>query len=161
MNLDHIPSFPNRIPQVYWQAYLPKFKDQNGDDAAIHLFRFHKHIHKLGVGWHEDSLKKIFRISLEGNARSLYEGLPTWSLSSLKYFHTTFHEQFKGQYPSLLLLQDCCTHDKEFIENWKDIYGDDQYMDVGLGKEHKEEVMHKQKKVLRALGIKKGRSQRK
>ena len=72
---------------------------------------------------------KMFMISLEGNARSWYEGLPAGSLSSLKYFHTTFHEHFKYQYPSLLLLQDCCTHDKEFIENLKDIYGDDQYMD--------------------------------
>ena len=129
MNHAHIPGFPNRIPPVDWQTYLPKFKDQKGDDAAIHLFRFHKHIHKLGVGWHEDSLMKIFMISLEGNARSWYEGFPAGSLSSLKDFHTTFHEHFKDQYPSLLLLQDCCTYDKDFIENLTDIDGDDQYMD--------------------------------
>ena len=48
MNLTHIPGFPNRIPHVGWQAYLPKFKDQKGDAIDIHLFRFHKHIHKLG-----------------------------------------------------------------------------------------------------------------
>ena len=52
MNISHIPGFPNQIPHVDWQAYLPKFKDKKGDDATIHLFRFHK----LGVGWHEDSL---------------------------------------------------------------------------------------------------------
>ena len=72
---------------------------------------------------------KIFKISLEGNARSWYERLLAESLSSLKYFHTTFHEHFKDQYPSLLLVQYFCTHGKEFIESWKDIYGDDQYMD--------------------------------
>ena len=66
-------------------------------------------------------------ISLEGNARSWYEGFLAGSLSSLKYFHTPFHEHFKDQYPSLLLLQDCFTHDKEFIENMKDECGDDQY----------------------------------
>ena len=68
-------------------------------------------------------------ISLEGNARSWYEGLPTWSLCSLKGFHKAFHKYFKYQYPSLLLLQDCCTHDREFIENVKDECGDDQYLD--------------------------------
>ena len=26
-------------------------------------------------------------------------------------------------------IQDCCTRDKEFIENMKDEYGDDQYVD--------------------------------
>ena len=129
MNLASIPSFPNRIPPVDWKTYLPKFKDQNGDDATIHLFRFHKHIHKLGVGWHEDSLMKLFRASLEENARLWYEGLPSGSLSSLKDFHTTFHEHFKRSYPSLLLLQDYCTHDKEFIENVKDECGDDQYFE--------------------------------
>ena len=90
MNLDHILIFPNRIPQVDWQAYLPKFKYQKGDDDVIHLFRFHKHIHKLGVGWHEDSLMRIFMISLEGDVSSWYEMFLAGILSSLKYFHTTF-----------------------------------------------------------------------
>ena len=31
--------------------------------------------------------------------------------------------------PSLLLLQNCCTHDREFIENVKYECGDDQYLD--------------------------------
>ena len=102
---------------------------KKGDDAAIHLFIFHKHIHKLGVGWHEDSLMKLFMFSLEGYARSWYEGLLVESLSSLKYFHTIFHEHFKRHYPYFLFLQDCCTRDREFIENVKDECGDDQYLD--------------------------------
>ena len=40
-----------------------------------------------------------------------------------------FHEHFKDMYPSLLLIQDFCMHDKGFIENLKDIYGDYQFMD--------------------------------
>ena len=84
MNRAHIPGFPNRIPRIYWITYLPRFKDQKGDDATIHLFRFHKHIYKLGVELHENSLMKIFMISSEGNARSWYEGLPIESLYSLK-----------------------------------------------------------------------------
>ena len=105
MNFDAIPHYPNRIPPVNWQTYLPIFKDQKGDDAAIHLFRFHKHIHKLGVGWHDESLIRLFRISLQENDRSWYEGLTLESLSSLKYIHTVFHEHFKRQYPSLLSIQ--------------------------------------------------------
>ena len=113
-------------------SILPRFKDQNGDDAVLHLFRFHKHIHKLGLELHEDSLMKMFMISLEGNARSWYEGLPLGSFYSLRDFYTIFHEHSKDQYLSLLLIQDCYRHDKEFIENLKDIYGDDRYMDEEL-----------------------------
>ena len=67
--------------------------------------------------------------SLEGYARSWYEGFLAGSLSSLKEFHTILHEHFERHYPSSLLLQDCCTHDREFIENVKDECGDDQYLD--------------------------------
>ena len=120
MNLAAIPSYPNKIPLVNWQTYFPRFNDEKGDDTAIHLFIFHKHIHKLGVELHEDSLMKMFMASLEENARSWYEGLPLGILSLLNEFHTVFHEHFKDQYPSLLSIQDCFTHDKEFIENVKD-----------------------------------------
>ena len=46
---------------------------------------------------------KMFMVSLEGDARSWYEGLPSESSCSLTDFHTVFHEHFKDQYPSLLL----------------------------------------------------------
>ena len=123
MNRTHIPSFPNRIPNIDWQEYLPRFKDQKGDDVALHLFRFHKHIHKLGVELHEDYLMKMFMVSLEGNAWSWYERLPVESLYSLKEFHTVFYEHFKEQYPSFLLVQDCCMDVKGFIENLENMYG--------------------------------------
>ena len=66
MNHAHIPGFPNRIPNIDWQAYLPRVKDQKGDDDALHLFRFHKRTHKLGVELHEDSLMKMLMVILEG-----------------------------------------------------------------------------------------------
>ena len=69
MNHSHIPGFPNRIPKVDWQTGLPKFKDQKNDDAALHLVRFHMHIHKLGVKLHQDSLMKFFMSTLEGDAK--------------------------------------------------------------------------------------------
>ena len=49
MNRAHIPGFPYRIPNIDWKTYLPRFKYQKGDDGGIHLFIFHKHIHKLGI----------------------------------------------------------------------------------------------------------------
>ena len=73
----HNPSFPNRIPNIVWQEYLPRFKDQKGDDAALHLVRFHKHIYMQGVELHGDSLMKMFMVSLEGNAWSWYERCPS------------------------------------------------------------------------------------
>ena len=75
MNHSHISSFPNQIPNVDWQTCLPKFKNQKSDDAALHLVRFHMNIHELGVELHEDSLMKMFMVSLEVDARSWYEGL--------------------------------------------------------------------------------------
>ena len=128
INHAHIPSFLNRIPNVDWQTYLPKFKNQKNDDASLHLVRFHMHACKLGMELNEDSLMKMFMVSLEGNEWSWYEGLPSESLYSLQDFHTTFHENFKEQYPSLLLVQDCCMHVKGFIEYLENMYGDDEFM---------------------------------
>ena len=125
MNCTHIPCFPNRISNIDWKTYIPRFKYKKGDDVSLNLFRNHKHIHKLGVELHEDYLIKIFMVSLEVNARSWYEGFAGEILYSLRDFHTLFHEHFKDQYPSLLLIQDCFTHDKGFIDNLKDIYSDD------------------------------------
>ena len=77
MNCAHIPGFPNWIPKVDWQTCLPKFRDPKNDDVALHFVRFHMHIHKLRVELHEDSLMKMFMATLEGDARSWYEGLPS------------------------------------------------------------------------------------
>ena len=87
------------------------------------------HLCKLWVELHEDSLMKIFMVSLEGYARSWYDRLPSETLYYLKYFHVVFHEHFKVQYPSLLLVQDCCMHVKGSIENLENMYDDDEFMD--------------------------------
>ena len=68
MNRDHIRGFPNKIPKVDWQRNLPMFKDDDRNDAALHLVRFHMHIHKLKVDFTEDCLMKIFMATLEGEA---------------------------------------------------------------------------------------------
>ena len=43
MNHSHILGFPNRMPHIDWQSCLPKFKDEEGDDVALHLIKFHMH----------------------------------------------------------------------------------------------------------------------
>ena len=75
MNRPHIRGFPNRIPDIDWKSYLPRFKYQKGEDVGLDLLIFNKYIYELGVELHEDSLMKMFMVSLEGNAR-LYEGFP-------------------------------------------------------------------------------------
>ena len=50
-------------------------------------------------------------------------------LFSLTDFHTVLHEHYKNQYPSLLLVQDCCTHVKGFIEDLENLYSDDELVD--------------------------------
>jgi hypothetical protein len=65
---------------------LPKFKDEEGGDVALHLIKFHMHVHKLKVKFCEDFLINMFMEALEGKSRSCYEKLPPTSISSLKYF---------------------------------------------------------------------------
>ena len=53
------------MPQEDWKTYLPKFRDEKGDDATLHLIRFHMHVHKLRINFHEDCLMKMFMVTLE------------------------------------------------------------------------------------------------
>ena len=108
---------------------MPKFRDEEGYDVAFHLVKFHLHIHRLGVELHEDCMMKMFMESLEGKAGSRYEKLPASSLYSLKDFHTVFFENYKGLYPCLLLVQNCCDHFENFIQNLEKFYGDEEFMD--------------------------------
>ena len=70
MNRSHIPSFLNRIPRIDWQSRLSKFKGQDGEDASLHLVKFHFHIHRLKIEFPEDCLMKMFMATLEEKARS-------------------------------------------------------------------------------------------
>jgi len=105
------------------------FKYEKGDNVALHLIKFHMHIRKLKVELHEDCLMKMFMATLEGKERSWYEKLPPTSIYSLKDFHIVFFEHFKESYPSLLLVQNCCDHFKNFIQNLENVYEDDVFMD--------------------------------
>jgi len=126
-----ILGFPNPLPKFDWSKNLPLFKDEIGDDAALHLLKFHMHIRKFKVKFHEDFHMKIFMVTLEEKARSWYENLLASSICSLKQLHATFHDKYKERYSSLLLIQDYCDNFESFIQYLENYYDDDddQFMD--------------------------------
>jgi len=64
MDGSRIPGFPNPMPRVDWLTYFPLFKDKKGYDVALHMFKFHLHVHKLEVKFPEDCLMKMFMATL-------------------------------------------------------------------------------------------------
>ena len=129
MNRFHIPSFPNLLPHIDWKYDLPKFNDDKGDDDSLHLVKFHMHIRRLGVEFHEDCLMKMFMVFLAGKAISWYEKLASGIFQSPNDFHSVFFEQYKDSYPYLLLVENCCKYVESFIQYMEIIYGDEEFMD--------------------------------
>jgi hypothetical protein len=128
MNHSHIPGFPNHIPHIDWQKYFPKFKDGKGNDVASHLIRFHMHLCKLGVEFHEDCLMKMFMATLEGKERLWYEGLKPGNLYYLRDFHITFFKHYGESNPSLLVFEGCCEFCEHFIKYLENVFGDEECM---------------------------------
>lgn len=117
MNCAHIPGFPNYLPRIDWQTYFPKSRNEEVDDVALHLLKFHMHIHRLRIELPKDCLMNMFMASLEGKSRSWYEKLSPGSLYSLKDFHSAFFERYKVSYPYLLLVEYCCKYVERFIQH--------------------------------------------
>ena len=84
MSRDHITVFPHKMPEINWMKNLPIFRDEKVDDPLLHLIKFHIHIRRLKVEWHEDCLVKLFMATLEGSARNWYEWLEPGILFSLR-----------------------------------------------------------------------------
>ena len=129
MNRDHIPGFPNKILKVDWSRNLPTFKGDGKKEVALHLVRFHMHIHNLKVDFPEDCLMKIFLATLEGEAQSWYESLLPTCIYCLKDFHAMFFEKYEDSYPTLNLVHDSCKYVDGFIESLEKYYEDDNFMD--------------------------------
>ena len=132
MNRAHIPGFPNPIPKVDWLTHLPKFKDQDGDDAAFHLIKFHMHISRLKVQFLEDCLMKMFMATLEEKARTWYEKLPHASIYSLQDFYAVFCENYKRNHPSLALVESISANLEDLCQLLAiDVY-DEDVMDIEI-----------------------------
>ena len=151
MNRSHIPGFPNPMPKVEWLTDLPIFKDEKKDNVALHLVRFHMHVHSLKVQFPEDCLMKMFMATLEGKAWSWYESLPNGSLYSLADFHVAFYEMYEECHPSLLLVKDCCKHCVSFIEYLENCYEDDEFMDEEILEALHDNPFHHQEERIASL----------
>ena len=113
MSREHIPGFPHKMPEVDWLKNLPIFQGENAEDPLLHLIKFHIHVWKFKVEWHEDCLMKMFMATLEGKARVWYEWLEPRNLFSLKDMHQVFYKNYKGNSPSLSW--DCCDQSQNII----------------------------------------------
>ena len=129
MSRDHIPGFPNKMPKVDWLQDLPMFRNVECNDVALHLVKFHIHVHKLNINFPEDCLMKMFMATLEDEARYWYESFSPACIYCLNDFHTISFERYKETCPSLILVQNCCEHVNSFIEDLENFYGDNELMD--------------------------------
>jgi hypothetical protein len=115
-----IAGFPHPVPTINeWGDYLPRFRGSRYDHPGEHLFNFHECMLEHGFV-HEDVLIKLFKFSLEGNAREWCQSLPAVSIHSLKDFHVAFNSYYEKIYSADLLFPECC-HEEEIVpvENLK------------------------------------------
>ena len=106
-NFSDVPGFPHAVPTIdEWGDFIPRFKENDDDNPAHHVIKFHQYMDQLGIH-HEDVLMKMFRYSLDGCARQQwYMNIPPSSISSLKDFHDAFYSYCKRIYPAKCLSED-------------------------------------------------------
>jgi hypothetical protein len=113
-----IAGFPHPVPTINeWGDYLPRFRGSKYDHPGEHLFNFHECMLEHGFV-HEDVLIKLFKFSLEGNAREWCQSLPAVSIHSLKDFHAAFNSYYEKIYSADLLFPECC-HEEEIVPSEK------------------------------------------
>jgi hypothetical protein len=147
MNHYHIPGFPNCLPLIDWQTHLPKFKHEKGYDVALHLVKFHMHIHKLRIEFPEDCLMKMFMETLEERERLWYERLPHASLYSLEDFYSVFCKKYKESYPSIVLVENLCENIDNIFQHMGIDVDDEDLMDDEIKEALFELSSHQKEKV--------------
>jgi len=121
-----IAGFPHPVPTINeWGDYLPRFRGSKYDHPGEHLFNFHECMLEHGFV-HEDVLIKLFKFSLEGNAREWCQSLPAVSIHSLKDFHVAFNSYYEKIYPADLLFPECCHDQEDLISPFENLKNDDQ-----------------------------------
>ena len=119
LDFSTVPGFPHPVPSMTeWGDFLPIFRERGEDNPANHLIKFHECMNLLDLQ-HEDVRMKMFMYSLDGDAREWYFSLLPSNISSLKDFHTVFHEHCKRYFSNELLFKKCCEeyelHDEDEI----------------------------------------------
>jgi len=75
-----------------------------------------------------------------------------WKFTVCKsLFITTFYEHYKESYSSLLLVQNCCDHFENFIQNLEKIYGDEEFMDEEILESLYENSFDHQQEIVASL----------
>ena len=105
-------------------------------------------MHKLNINFHEVCLMKMLMITLEEKSRFWYESLPPNCIYSLKDFHLVFFEKYRETYRSFLLIEDCCDHFENFIQNLESSYGDEEFMYDELLYALNENHFHRHEKIM-------------
>jgi hypothetical protein len=124
-----IAGFPHPVPTIIeWDDYLPRFRGSKNDHPGEHLFNFHKCMLEHGFV-HEDVLIKLFKFSLEENAREWCQSLPAVSIHSLKDFHVAFNSYYEKIYSADLIFDNCCKESAFHIQHSVSIPSDCE--DVG------------------------------
>ena len=107
-NFSAVPGFPHPVPtMIEWGYFMPIFIERKEDNPAGHLIKFYECMNLLDLQ-HEDVCMKMFMYSLDGDAREWHFSLPPSSISSLKDFHTLFHEHCKRYFSYEFLFENCC-----------------------------------------------------
>ena len=120
-NFSTIVGYPHPVSAINeWDDYLSRFRGSKHDNPSKHLFNFHRCILENDFV-HRDVLIKMFKFSLEEDAREWCQSLPATSIHSLKEFHDAFNSYYKKIYLSCIILDDCCKnfafHIQQMIES--------------------------------------------
>ena len=108
LDFSSVPGFPHLVPDMSeWGDFLHVFKEEEEDNPAEHLLKFHECINILDQR-HEDVFINMFMYSLYGDACQWYFSLPPSNISSLKDFHRAFTEHCKRYYLDEFAFNNCC-----------------------------------------------------
>jgi hypothetical protein len=125
-NFSAIAGYPHPVPdRNEWDDYLLRFRGSEHDDPGKHLFNFHRCMLEHDFV-HEDVLIKMFKFSLEGDAREWCKSLPTTSIHSLKDFHDAFNAYYEKSYLSHLILGDYCKKFAFYIQQMIESFSCDE-----------------------------------
>jgi len=72
-------------------------------------------------------------------------------LYSFKDFHLVFFEKYKEYHPCLSLVENCCNHVENFIQNLEKIYGDEEFMDEEILEGLHKNPFHHQEDMVTSL----------
>jgi len=91
LDIYSIAGYPNHVPACHqWNSYFPRSSGNTERRPNQHLKDFHVCMEQQGI-FLEEVQMKLFKWSLDEDARVWFKMIPHGSVSSLKCFHTKFY----------------------------------------------------------------------